>query len=86
MLIRHYEHLALQIPGFGKGVKTTIISLLYFIGETARRQLLHAKVILQAFATDAFFTTTIIAAVAPFQILLLLAFHNVTILGWVWRQ
>ena len=56
-------------------LETTIIGALHVIWETAGRQLSHAQMISQAFATNALLLAARIAAVAESCIAGLLAFH-----------
>jgi hypothetical protein len=60
----------------GKLLKTAVIGPFHRIRETTGRKLAHAKVVLQALAANSLSRTPAVAAVAPFQIGWLFAFHN----------
>jgi len=61
---------------FGKLLKAAVIGPFHGVRETTGRKLAHAKVVLQALAANSLSQTPAIAAVAPFQIVLLFAFHS----------
>ena len=70
------KRICLQFPGLGKSLKASVVSPLDIIGKTARRQLLHRKMIPDAIAADALFFAAAVRAVAPFKILFFIAFHQ----------
>jgi hypothetical protein len=60
----------------GKSLKAAVVGSFHRIRETTARKLAHAKVVLQAFAANALSRTPAVAAIAPFQVGWLFAFHN----------
>jgi len=60
----------------GKPLKTPVVSPFHIIWKATGRKLTHAKMVLQALAANPLSWTSAIAAVAPFQIVLLFAFHD----------
>jgi hypothetical protein len=61
---------------FDKSPQRPVIGSFYIIGEKARRQLLHAPVILEALAADAFTATGFIGTVAILKIFVFLTFFH----------
>jgi hypothetical protein len=59
----------------GKLLKAAVVGPFHRVRETTGRELAHAKMILQAFAANSLSRTPAVAAVAPFQIGWLFAFH-----------
>jgi hypothetical protein len=60
----------------GKPLKAAVIGPFHSVRETTGRKLSHAKVVLQALAANSLSRTPAVAAVAPFQIGWLFAFHD----------
>jgi hypothetical protein len=67
----------LQIPGFGEGLETAVVSAFDLIGEAAGRQLLRREMIAEAFATHAFLAAARVGTIAVLEVLLFLTFHVV---------
>jgi len=61
----------------GESLKTAVIGSFHRVRKTAGWKLAHAKVVLQALAANTLSRTPAVAAIAPFQIGLLFAFHNI---------
>jgi hypothetical protein len=66
----------LQIPGAGKGLETTVVSLFHLVRETAGGQLPTLQMITEALTTDSLMRTTGISAITKFQVLFLFTFHS----------
>jgi len=61
---------------FGEALKAAIIGPFHSVRETTGRKLSHAKVVLQALAANSLSRAPGVAAIAPFQIGWLFAFHD----------
>ena len=73
------EMLASHRPGLhelGETLEAAVVGALDLLRETAGRKLAHAEMIGEALAAHPLSRTSAVAAVAPFQIALLLAFHG----------
>ena len=64
------------IDELGKPLKAAIVGPFHIAWKTAGRKLSHLEVIMQAVTADTLVRTPRIAAVAPFQVSLLIAFHG----------
>jgi hypothetical protein len=59
-----------------ESLETAVVGSLHVIRETTGRKLTHVQMIVQAFAANALARTPAVAAIAPFQIGFLFAFHD----------
>ncbi len=66
----------LKIPGAGKGLEATVVSLLHLVRETAGGQLPTLQMITETLATDSLMRTTGISTITKFQVLFLFTFHS----------